>query len=86
MTVLLVTHSTAQAKNICKRGLVLKDGGLIFDGKIEEAIEAYEKTLTKKKKKKSILSEKVKQEKVKEETSPTESAAPCVEPTPTVNE
>lgn len=62
VTVLLVTHSTAQAKEICKRGLVLKDGALIYDGEIEGAITAYEKTLTKKKKKKTILTEKSKAE------------------------
>ncbi len=86
VTVLLVTHSTAQAKAICKRGLVLKDGGLIFDGKIDAAIESYEKTLTKKKKKKSILSEKVKTEKPKENKEPKDApevpAAPAVEPAP----
>ena len=86
VTVLLVTHSTAQAKEICKRGLVLKDGSLIYDGRIDGAIETYEKTLTKKKKKKSILSEKVKTEKPKppkraEIPAPTETALQ-IEPQP----
>lgn len=85
VTVLLVTHSTAQAKEICKRGLVLKDGGLIFDGKIENAIEAYEKTLTKKKKKKSILSEKVKTEEPKAAKPPVESEPPQQQAEPVVS-
>lgn len=81
VTVLLVTHSTAQARDICKRGIVLKDGGLIYDGKIDGAVEAYEKTLTKKKKKKSILSEKVKTDKPKPEKT-NEQFIPASEPKP----
>ncbi len=83
VTVLLVTHSTAQAKNICKRGIVLKDGAIIYDGKIDGAIEAYEKTLSKKKKKKSILSEKVPADKKKKKKEPDkEEISPPAEPTP----
>lgn len=42
VTVLLVTHSAASAESICSRGLVLKQGKLVFDGPIAEAIEFYE--------------------------------------------
>lgn len=76
VTVLLVTHSTAQAEEICKRGIVLKDGGIIFDGEISEAIKAYEKTLEKKKKKKPILAEKVKSDKPKAKAAKPKSDKP----------
>ena len=35
MTFLFVTHSTAEAKRFCKRGLVIREGKLIFDGDIK---------------------------------------------------
>ncbi len=41
-TFLFVTHSTKVAKNFCKRGIVLKQGKILFDGEIEDAIEFYE--------------------------------------------
>ena len=44
VTVLLVTHSISSAKAFCKRGIVLKNGRLIFDGTIEEAAEAYKES------------------------------------------
>ena len=43
-TVLFVTHSTAQAKQFCTRGIVLSHGKTIFEGDIEEAVEFYENT------------------------------------------
>ncbi len=43
-TVLLVTHSTDTAKEFCSRGIVLKKGAVIFDGAIDEAIKAYNKS------------------------------------------
>lgn len=48
VTLLFVTHSTAMAKEFCKRGIVMEKGKLKFDGTIDEAIERYEKTLKKK--------------------------------------
>ncbi len=42
MTVLLVTHSTSSAKDFTDRGIVLKDGKIIFDGSTEKAVEQYE--------------------------------------------
>lgn len=45
VAVLLVTHSMEAAKAFCKRGLVLKNGQLIFDGNIDNAIAAYKKSL-----------------------------------------
>ena len=40
-TILLSTHSLGLAKKMCKRGLVLDSGKLIFDGEIESAIKKY---------------------------------------------
>lgn len=42
-TVLLVTHSVEQARQFCKRGIVLSHGKSIYNGDIEEAISIYEK-------------------------------------------
>ena len=43
VTFLFVTHSTAEAKNFCKRGLVIREGKLVFDGDIKDAAAFYEK-------------------------------------------
>lgn len=48
VTLLFVTHSTAMAKEFCKRGIVMEKGKLKFDGNIDEAITRYEKTVKKK--------------------------------------
>ena len=42
VTFLFVTHSTAMAKEFCRRGIVLEKGKILFDGEIEKAIESYE--------------------------------------------
>ena len=58
VTFLFVTHSTGVAKQFCKRGLVLKQGKLLFDDNIDDAIEFYKNTLEgdeKKKKGKGIF-------------------------------
>lgn len=44
VTVLFVTHSTAQAKEFCSRGIVLSHGKTLFEGDIEEAVSFYENT------------------------------------------
>ena len=41
-TLLLVTHSSAMAKQFCKRGIVLYKSKVYFDGDIDEAIRVYE--------------------------------------------
>jgi ABC-type polysaccharide/polyol phosphate transport system ATPase subunit len=41
-TILFVSHIISQIQELCTRGLVLKEGGIIFDGDIDEAIEIYE--------------------------------------------
>jgi teichoic acid transport system ATP-binding protein len=40
-TILLSTHSLNLAKTICRRGLVLEEGELIFDGSSEDAVAKY---------------------------------------------
>lgn len=47
VTFLFVTHSTNVARNFCKRGMVMRQGKLLFDSDIEEAIAFYEETLNK---------------------------------------
>jgi len=42
VTLLFVTHSTETAVKFCDRGLVMKNGKIIFDGPIDEAAELYE--------------------------------------------
>lgn len=45
VTLLFVTHSTAVAKEFCKRGIVMKKGKVQFDDDIDKAIEYYKKNL-----------------------------------------
>lgn len=49
VTLLFVTHITSTAKEFCKRGIFMKDGKIIFDGKIEDTIKKYELSLKKNK-------------------------------------
>jgi ABC-type polysaccharide/polyol phosphate transport system ATPase subunit len=46
-TILLSTHSLNLAKTICKRGLVLDKGELVFDGPSEDAVDYYLKEIIK---------------------------------------
>ncbi len=59
VTFLFVTHSTSVAKQFCKRGLVMRQGKLLFDSDIDSAIAFYKQTLeedeNKKKKGKGIF-------------------------------
>lgn len=41
-TLLLVTHSSEMARQFCKRGIVLYQSKVYFDGDIEDAIKVYE--------------------------------------------
>lgn len=52
VTFLFVTHSTGVAKQFCKRGLVMRQGKLLFDSDIDEAIDFYKQTLEEDEKKK----------------------------------
>ncbi len=45
VTLLFVTHSTETAKKFCKRGIILNEGKLVFDGDIKEAVEKYESSI-----------------------------------------
>ncbi len=51
VTLLFVTHQTAVAEEFCKRGIVMKDGKLVFDGDVAEASAKYDELYKKKKKK-----------------------------------
>lgn len=41
VTLLFVTHQTAVAEEFCKRGIVMKNGKIMFDGPVKEASEYY---------------------------------------------
>lgn len=45
LTLLFVTHSTSVAKEFCSRGIVMKQGKIIYDGEIKNAIDNYNKTI-----------------------------------------
>lgn len=51
VTLLFVTHQTAVAEEFCKRGIVMKNGKIVFDGEVHEAAEYYKKKYDTKKKK-----------------------------------
>lgn len=42
ITLLFVTHSTETAIEFCKRGVVMQNGKVIFDGDIAEAVQYYD--------------------------------------------
>jgi len=41
LTLMFVTHATEVAKEFCKRGIVMKNGKIVYDSDIESAIEVY---------------------------------------------
>jgi teichoic acid transport system ATP-binding protein len=47
VTFLFVTHSVKVAIDFCDRGIVMKNGNLLFDGEINEAAEYYDEMLKK---------------------------------------
>jgi len=47
-TLLFVSHNMNLVKNICNRGIVLDKGKIIYDNKINEAINFYKKNIIKK--------------------------------------
>lgn len=40
-TVLFVSHNMAAVRSLCQRGIVLENGGMVFDGTAEEAVDTY---------------------------------------------
>jgi len=40
-TVLFVSHNMAAVKSLCTRGIVLENGGIVFDGETDKAVEHY---------------------------------------------
>ncbi|MCB6992359.1 ABC transporter ATP-binding protein [bacterium 210820-DFI.6.37] len=53
VTLLFVTHATETARKFCKRGIVMKNGKVIYDADIDSAIECYNSSISKKKKNKA---------------------------------
>ncbi len=51
ITLMFVTHSIAVAKSFCKRGIVMNNGKILFDGSIDDAAENYNKLIESGKKK-----------------------------------
>ena len=45
VTLLFVTHSTSVAKEFCKRGIVMKQGKMICDTNIDDAIVKYKESI-----------------------------------------
>lgn len=45
ITFLFVTHSLSDAKKFCKRGIVMKNGYLVFDGDVKAAADFYSNRL-----------------------------------------
>jgi lipopolysaccharide transport system ATP-binding protein len=41
-TVLFVSHNMASVKSLCTRGIVLENGGLVYDGETDEAVSYYQ--------------------------------------------
>ena len=41
-TVLFVSHNMAAVKSLCTRGIVLENGIVVFEGKIDDALEVYQ--------------------------------------------
>lgn len=64
VTFLFVTHSANTAKSFCKRGIVMKNGELVYDGDVDAAAEFYDNMIeaelssVKAKKKKNIQGKK----------------------------
>ena len=50
VTLLFVTHATETARQFCKRGIVMKNGKMIHDSGIDEAIKVYNSSVDNKKK------------------------------------
>ena len=40
-TVLFVSHNMAAVRSLCQRGIVLENGGMVFDGTADEAVDYY---------------------------------------------
>lgn len=40
-TVLFVSHNMAAVKSLCTRGIVLENGGIVFDGDVDNAVNYY---------------------------------------------
>jgi ABC-2 type transport system ATP-binding protein len=39
VTMMVVSHSKSQVKELCTRGIILRKGRMVFDGPIDEALD-----------------------------------------------
>jgi lipopolysaccharide transport system ATP-binding protein len=46
-TVLFVSHNMDLVSKICERGVVMEEGRIIYDNKIDKAVSFYEKKILK---------------------------------------
>ncbi len=44
-TIVLVSHSASQVQELCDRGIVLKNGAVVFDGEVNDAVSALRDVL-----------------------------------------
>jgi ABC-2 type transport system ATP-binding protein len=42
VTMMVVSHSKSQVKELCTRGILIRKGKVVFDGPIDEAVELLE--------------------------------------------
>lgn len=45
VTLLFVTHATGTARQFCRRGIVMREGKIIYDDEIDAAIRVYEESI-----------------------------------------
>jgi lipopolysaccharide transport system ATP-binding protein len=56
-TVLFVSHNMAAVKNLCTRGIVLENGGIVFEGGIDACVDYYLSTVRGIEREESILTD-----------------------------
>jgi ABC-type polysaccharide/polyol phosphate transport system ATPase subunit len=44
-TILFVSHSSASVRDVCQRVCLLEHGGLLYDGPVDEGLEAYQRLM-----------------------------------------
>lgn len=69
VTLLFVTHVPNVAQEFCKRGIVMKNGKVIFDGEISEAVQVYTDSYKKTPTQNKNVNKPVKKEVIKQDES-----------------
>ncbi|RBW68901.1 ABC transporter ATP-binding protein [Bacillus taeanensis] len=54
-TIVFVSHSNSQMRDICEKGIVLHKGKKLFEGELNEALAFYEEEIVNKKKKSRVM-------------------------------